>query len=125
MQNVRIFNDTAGETHFAAVDVPMHPTDFAPPAPLVNLAAFTPASRFTFARLAAGWHGDSHPTPRRQVIFILSGIWDFTVSDGETRRFPPGSVLMLEDTAETHGRGHATQIVGDEDGLAAIVQLAD
>ena len=51
----------------------------------------------------------------------LSGETDFEVSDGEVRRFKPGSLLLLEDTA---GKGHVSRVVG-EDVTVAVVQLAD
>lgn len=121
MQYVRIFSDAAGETHFATVEVAMQWTDFAPPAPPVQLAAFTPAVRSTFLALPAGWEGNWHPAPRRQWFIILAGRWEVTVSDGEVRRFGPGTVLLVEDTT---GKGHITQITGEE-ALAAVVQLPE
>jgi hypothetical protein len=120
MQYVRLYSDAAGETHFATVNVDMRLVDFSPPAPLLHLADFAPAERFTFGAIPAGWHGDWHPTPRPQMFFFLAGIWEVTASDGEVRRFTRGSVALAEDTT---GKGHVTRIVGDEDALAAIVQL--
>jgi hypothetical protein len=38
------------------------------------------------------------------------------------RRLGAGDILLMEDTT---GKGHATRIIGDEDALAAVVQLAD
>ena len=122
MEYVRIFGDAAGETHFETVELPLPLTDFAPPAPPVGLAAFSPATRFTFCALPLGWYGDWHPTPHRQMFFLLKGVWELTASDGEVRRFGPGSALFVEDTA---GKGHITRIVGDEDALAGIVQVPD
>jgi hypothetical protein len=40
---------------------------------------------------------------------VLRGEFEATASDGETRRFPPGAVLLLEDTT---GKGHVTRVVG-------------
>jgi hypothetical protein len=45
-----------------------------------------------------------------------------TASDGAVRRFPAGSVLLLEDTT---GKGHSSRIVSDEDVLIVAVALAD
>ncbi len=118
----RVFCDTAGETHFDTVEVALRLSDFAPPAKPFAVAEFLPATRFALCAPAAGWHGDWHPTPQRQMFLILGGIWQVTVSDGEARRFGPGSAVLLEDTT---GAGHLTQIVSEEDGLAGIVQLPD
>lgn len=122
MKYIRLFADASGESHFADVEVPLTPTDFALPAPPLNLSPFMPATRCGFLGAAAGWSGDYHPTPRRQFLFVLRGIFEGTASDGEVRRIGAGGILLMEDTT---GKGHATRIIGDEDALAAVVQLAD
>src|SRR5215468_8213673 len=50
----------------------------------------------------------------------LSGTVEVTASDGEFRRFGPGSLLLLEDT---HGKGHSTRVL-DEDVVMLVTQLA-
>jgi hypothetical protein len=122
MHYARIFSDAAGESHFGTVAVDMALTDFAPPAPPVYLGDFLPASRLAFVRLPAGWYGEPHPTPHRQLLLILSGLWEMIVSDGEVRHFPVGSAILLEDTS---GRGHTTRILGDEETHLAIVQMPE
>jgi hypothetical protein len=47
--------------------------------------------------------------PRRQFIVHVEGEVEVEVSDGEVRRFSPGSVVLVEDT---HGTGHITRPVG-------------
>ncbi|HET9659175.1 MAG TPA: hypothetical protein VFP05_02520 [Thermomicrobiales bacterium] len=44
-----------------------------------------------------------------------------TASDRGTRRFPAGSVLLLEDTT---GKGHTTRVTSDDDVLIVAVTLA-
>ena len=44
------------------------------------------------------------------------------MSDGERRRYVPGSAALVEDTT---GTGHRSWVVGDTDVLAAVVQLPD
>ena len=51
---------------------------------------------------------------------MISGEWEVTASDGETRRLAVGSVLLVEDT---HGKGHSSRVVSETDSLAAMVQL--
>lgn len=122
MEYVRVYADENGESHFEDVEVELTPVDFAPPAPPMNLSAFTPATQFAFVSASVGWYGDWHPTPRRQIFFSLSGEIEVEVSDGEVRRFGPGSVTLLEDT---WGKGHTTRVVGTADVLLAVVQLED
>jgi len=84
------------------------------------LSPFKPATRYGFILFPSGWFGDWHPTPRKQVFFVLSGELEGRVSDGERRLFGHGSIVLLEDTM---GKGHATKVVGSEDVLTAVVQL--
>jgi len=100
--------------------VRLTPVDFAPPAPPLNASAFSPASQFGFISAPPGWCGDWHPAPRRQILFYLAGEIEAQVSDGEVRRFGPGSATLVEDTT---GKGHTSRVVGSASVLAAVVQL--
>src|SRR6476659_5898065 len=100
----------------------LKPANFAPPAPPLNISAFTLAKHFVLLQTPVGWFGDWHPTPYRQFFFFLVGGVEVQVSDGETRRFGPGAILLVEDTT---GRGHATRAPVGEACTVAVVQLAD
>jgi hypothetical protein len=117
---VRVWADAHGESHFEDVEMQLTPVDFAPPAPPLNASAFSPASQFGFISAPSGWYGDWHPAPRRQILLYLSGEIEVEVSDGEVRRFGPGSVTLVEDTA---GKGHRSKVLGSASVLAAVVQL--
>ena len=97
-------------------------TDYAPPAPPLELSASTAATQFGFMNAAAGWSSDWHPSSKRSIFFVLSGEWEVTASDGETRRFPAGSILRVEDTS---GKGHASRVPGSEPSLAVVIELVD
>jgi len=120
MKYTRVYADENGESHFEDVEVEFSPVDFAPPAPPLDLSAFAPATQYGFLRAPAGWLGDWHPAPRRQIIFYLAGEIEAEVSDGEVRRFGPGSVTLVEDTT---GKGHKSRVVGTTDVLSVVVQL--
>lgn len=118
---VRLFADAQGESHFEEVDVALSPVDFAPPAPPLHVAALFPAVRCGFVGAPPDWDGQvPHPSPRRQLFCYLCGEYEVTASDGTTRRFPAGSLLLLEDTT---GKGHRTRISSDEDVLIVSVAL--
>jgi hypothetical protein len=68
----------------------------------------------------AGWVGDWHPAPFRQLYFLLSGAIEVEVSDGEKRRAEAGAIFLVEDL---EGRGHITRVEGARDALGAIVHL--
>ena len=118
--HTRIYTDADGETHFDDVAIDLEVADFAPPAPPMLLSAGRPASDVRFLGAPAGWDSVPHPAPRRQYVVMLRGTCEAETSDGDVRRFPPGEVVLLEDT---HGKGHRTRIVGDEDWLAAVVTV--
>lgn len=120
---VRLFADERGESHFEEVEVDLEPVAFAPPAPPLHVATLFSATRCGLVCAPPDWGGQvPHPAPRRQLFCTLRGEYEVTASDGTTRRFPPGSLLLLEDTT---GKGHATRITGEEDALVVAVSLAD
>lgn len=122
-QYSRLYADAAGETHFAEVEHTLAPQDFAPPAPPLQIAALFPATRCGLVGAPANWGGAiPHPTLRRQLFCTMRGVYEVTASDGEARRFPPGSLLLLEDTT---GKGHATRIVSEDEVLLFSVALDD
>jgi hypothetical protein len=116
----QIYCDDGGDSHFGVVEVELASTVYAPPAPPLDVSAPESAERFVFFRAPAGWTGDFHPSPRRQLFIGLAGELEVTVSDGETRRFKPGSVVLLEDT---RGKGHATRVLGDAECHGVFVHL--
>jgi hypothetical protein len=118
----RVYADDNGESHTEEVAVAMSQADFAPPAPAVDLSSAIQVANMVFLRLPTGWYGAAHPVPRRQFIVFLAGEAEGSVSDGEVRRYGPGSVVLHEDT---WGKGHTSRVVGDEPVLMAVVQLPD
>jgi len=54
--------------------------------------------------------GTPHPAPRRQWVIMLRGALRVAVTDGASREFRPGDLLLLEDT---EGTGHVQATVGD------------
>ena len=120
MTYTHLYTDEFGESHFEEVEIGLMLTDYVPPAPPLSLSAFWPASQVRFMNAPAGWASDWHPSLARNLFFVISGEWEVTASDGETRRLGIGSVLLVEDT---HGRGHSSRVVSKADSLAAIVQL--
>ena len=84
------------------------------------MSAAVGAERVVFVGFAAGWEGVWHPSPVRQFAFILRGVFEVGVSDGEGRSLGAGAVVLLDDTT---GRGHTTRITSTEAGLTAMVHL--
>lgn len=122
MKYASYYADESGASRTEDIDVELLPRDFAPPAPPLYLSTMLPATGFAFVHFPAGWVGDWHPTPRRQIFFYLAGELEGETSDGVRRCFGPGTATLLEDTT---GTGHRARVVGDTDVLAAVVQLPD
>jgi quercetin dioxygenase-like cupin family protein len=122
MRIARIHSDSEGQSHFEDVDVGLQSVGYAPPAPAVNLSRPFDASGTVLCSFPAGWYGDWHPTPRRQLYFHLTGRLEVGVADGETRRLESGDIVLVEDVA---GSGHTTRVVGDGPATGAFVHLPD
>jgi hypothetical protein len=119
---IRLYTDNTGESHFEDVAIDLVSTDYAPPAPPLELSVPTSAEQFGFMKAEAGWSSDWHPSSGRNMFIVLSGEWEVTASDGQTRRFGIGSLLLVEDTS---GKGHKSRVVSRTESLAAMVQLND
>jgi hypothetical protein len=117
----RITATPDGGSRFADDGVGLEDGDFAPPAPPLALGPVAGSRSVRFIGAPAGWDSPPHPAPARQWVVMIQGIVEATTTDGEVRRFGPGTAVLLEDTS---GVGHRTRVVGDEPWLAIVVVLA-
>jgi hypothetical protein len=120
MQIARLYAGRDGESHFEDVQIELHLTDYISPAPPLYLSSTTPAREFAFMQAPSGWSSDWHPSGGRNIFFVLTGEWEVTTSDGQSRRFAAGTILLVEDT---QGKGHASRVISPTDSLAAMVRL--
>ena len=116
----RLYSDLSGESHFDDVQVNFASVDYMDAGPPLNLSAITNASSMRFMEAPAGWTSDWHTSSARTLFICLIGEWEVTVSDGESRRFAIGSVILVENTS---GRGHSSRITSVDGSLAAMIQL--
>ena len=117
----RVFSDADGESHFADAEIELGEHDYAPPAPPMFKSYFCSATQVGLLGVPADFHSVRHPASQRVFVFTLSGSMEETVSDGETRSFGVGDILLNEDTT---CKGHDAKISGDGL-LAALVELPD
>ena len=54
---------------------------------------------------------DWHNTPIQMYIIVLSGVMQIQISNGETRNFKAGDILLAEDLT---GKGHITRALNGE-----------
>lgn len=125
-QYTRIFSDSEGVSHFASETVRFHVLDPSPYTPPMVASEVTASTGFFFVSVDPGGHTDWYNATRKQFVVTLRGEVEIEVSDGEVRRFGPGSVLLAEDI---DGRGHKTRVLsaGPAFGIAlpVAVQAAD
>lgn len=107
MNYARIYSDEHGETHFEDVVPEASEERYASATWLISSPL--PVSGLLFRDVAIEYPDEPHVAPRRQFIIHLAGEAEIEVSDGEIRRFGPGSVLLVEDVT---GKGHKTRRVG-------------
>lgn len=122
MVYTRVYTDENGESHFEDVEIKFKSVDFAPPAPPIDISDFGPAENCILMRVPEGLYGDWHPAPYRQLHFYLSGEIEAETSDGEIRRFGPGSIVLVEDIT---GKGHRSRAVGSTQVLISAVKITD
>ena len=120
MRYARLFADDSGESHFDDIEIQFMATDYVQSAGPLDFSPSLPASQVAFMRAPAGWVSDFHVSSARNMFVVLSGVWEVTASDGESRRFAAGSALLVEDTT---GKGHSSRIVSDTESVAVVVPL--
>jgi hypothetical protein len=117
----RLFTNARGAATFEDVEIELGLGFAVPPAEPLHRADFLPASRIFWVGGSASWRGDTaHPAPRRMVFITVQGEYCIEAGDGVTRAFPPGSVLLIEDTT---GGGHSTRITSVSDAIVLAVEL--
>jgi hypothetical protein len=118
----RLYADSTGASHFEDTEFTFTLIDFAPPAPPISISEIFDSKNMFVISSPSGWHGDWHPAPQKQFLFILSGELEVEASDGEMRRFGPGAAILVEDT---FGKGHISRIVSDIRGYAVVVPIIE
>lgn len=114
---VRLYTGADGLSHFQDVEVDLRDAGRAS-----YLSEVVRASGVVFRQNRLDYDLDWHPAPRRQFVVNLRGEVEITASDGEVRRFGPGSVMLAEDTT---GKGHKSRSIGAEERLSLFIHLAE
>jgi hypothetical protein len=109
---VRLYAGPDGESHFE--DAEFRYPDAR------NISELMALTGWNIRTNTASYDLDFHCAPRRQYIVNLSGEVEIEASDGETRRFGPGTIMLAEDTT---GRGHKSKAVSSEDRVSLWLHL--
>ena len=106
MKIARIYNDDEGKSHFGEIDIPLKDGG-----PIGLLSEKFVADKIISMETPADYDFIWHLAPARQLLFILKGRAEFTVSNGERHVFGSGDVILLEDT---EGEGHCSKAMYNE-----------
>jgi len=115
MKYTRIYSDPSGESHFEDVQVSLQDRGI-----IGFLSEKIPVSSMQFRENEAGYDWDFHNAPERQFIILLDGETEITASDGETRIFRGGDILLVEDTG---GKGHRSKHIKQQIRKSIFIQL--
>ena len=115
MRMYRIFTLPSGESDIEIREVPTTGTE-RPMSATFNCNAL-------FCRETPEGHmQDLHNAPRRQLIFLTSGLLEVEASTGKRFILRPGDLIFAEDTT---GRGHITRSLRDIRGFVHVAMGAD
>jgi hypothetical protein len=118
----RLFAKPDGASCFDSHETELEIGFAAPPAEPLYAAKLSPAVDAFWMGATPEWRGEApHPAPRRMAFVTVQGEYQITASNGETRKFPVGSVLLIEDTT---GLGHATKNISAGNTIVLAVGLA-
>ena len=120
MRYFRLYSDKHGESHFEHASLQLNEADYRPPAPLLFVSHAFQADGLQFVRLPSGWSGKSIRPPKKQFLACLRGKIEVTASDGDTRAFDAGDLVLMEDVT---GKGHSTHVKGADDCIVAVVPI--
>jgi quercetin dioxygenase-like cupin family protein len=115
MRLLRIFTRPNGDSAIELRQVPMSAGE-RPMSPTFQGGAM-------FFRETAEGHVQSyHNAPRRQLIFLTSGILELESSEGKRYICRPGDLIFAEDTT---GKGHITRSLRDIRGFVHVAMPED
>lgn len=114
---VHLYVDANGASHFREEQFDFRSTRAG--GPLMH--ALSTGAGAMLLRLKPGAVEDWHNAPKPWYLIVVQGMSEVTASDGEVRRFGPGSVVLMDDAT---GKGHRTRTVGHIDHIAAVIPVA-
>jgi len=115
MTITRIYSDNRGDSHFETLDIPL-----VDQGDIGYLSERIVVSNLQFRKVRADYDYDFHCAPQRQYIVLLDGGVEIQTSTGESRKFYPGQILLLEDIT---GKGHKTKNLEAKERTSLFIHL--
>ncbi|HZW57600.1 MAG TPA: hypothetical protein VFF30_15030 [Nitrososphaerales archaeon] len=113
----RVVSTDDGGSAFEDMELHLNEQQVAEGVPAMFVGALGPAHGAAFLRFAA-FDSEPHPAAEQMWVVMLRGVIEVKVSDGTSRQFGPGDLVLATDTS---GRGHITLTVGDPPFEALII----
>jgi uncharacterized cupin superfamily protein len=105
----RVICNGEGGSTFSDSELSLSPQIIADGVPPMLIGTVPTSSDAMYLR-STMFDSTPHPAPRKQWVIMLRGAIEVAVTDGSSREFRAGDLLLLEDT---EGTGHTTKAVGD------------
>lgn len=121
----RLYADDDGETHWETITVDYNRFKYADNIPPIWSAidGNWQAQYLMLAGNSPGWNARPlHPPRHRQIFIVLTGVTAFTASNGETREYGPGQMILMEDN---NSKGHGSFVPSKGPSMVAIIPLED
>jgi len=115
MRIFRIFTKPSGESGIEIREVPMSQA-------VRPMSETFRAESLFFRETPEGNVEDYHTAPRRQLIFLTSGLLELESSEGKRFICRPGDLIFAEDAT---GKGHITRSLRDIRGFVHVVVPMD
>jgi hypothetical protein len=115
MRIVRIFTRDSGESAIEIREVPLSRAER-------PMSGTFKCDSIFFRETPEGHVQDFHNAPRRQLIFLTSGILELESSEGRRLILRPGDLIFAEDV---RGRGHITRSLRDTRGFLHVTVPED
>ena len=105
MKFTSIYVDEHGHSYFGEVDLPQSGNER-------RVGARPQDVKYWRAgKMLPGHYKDFHTVEDIELLCVMAGHMELTVSNGERRYFACSDMVLLQDTT---GQGHATRILGTE-----------
>ena len=115
MKYAHLYAGSDGNSHFEDVEIAMTP-DQGDQLKSILMKATGIIFRVTGSNYDLDWH----PASRKQFVITLEGEGDVVASDGTTRRFGPGDIMLADDKGS---KGHLSKAVGTKPRQSIFVTL--
>jgi hypothetical protein len=119
LYHTRLFaSEEDGQTHFEDVPIDLERESLTPHAEeRLPCSRAMRAETLSWTDAPLDWSTQPRSTCGRRIWVTLKGEYQVRVSDGETRNFPVGSVLLLDDVQNGMPHplaGHSTKVISPE-----------